>query len=282
MRHSASSREARRTIDPADALPGPLRGSDRPADTASPDWTASGAGQQTPTPSGHLEIRTATGLEKVTAAVVATAGVHPGDNVIDLGCGPGQVSLALAERGARVLAIDGSQALLGRLKAVAQHRGLAELEVLARPIHSLSLPPESADVIVTSYALHRLRDADKLRLMAAAFQWLRPGGTLIVADMMFGRGATSQDRAIIKTKVRSLARKGIGGWWRILKNSYRYLLRVKQHPVAISSWTTFFARSGFTGITASRIVNEAGLVTGKRPVPPIPAQRGPEAGLFPF
>jgi len=95
----------------------------------------------------------------VTAAVVATAGVQPGDNVIDLGCGPGQVSLALAERGARVLAIDGNQALLGRLKAVAKQRDLTDLEVLARPIHSLSLPVESADLIVTSYSLHRLRDA---------------------------------------------------------------------------------------------------------------------------
>jgi ubiquinone/menaquinone biosynthesis C-methylase UbiE len=218
----------------------------------------------------------------VTAAVVATAGVQPGDKVIDLGCGPGQVSLALAERGAKVLAIDGNQALLGRLKAVAQQRGLADLEVLARPVHSLSLPVDSADLIVTSYALHRLRDADKLRLLAAAIQWLRPGGTLIVADMMFGRGASSQDREIIRTKVRSLARKGIGGWWRIVKNSYRYLLRVKQHPVAISSWTTFFARTGFIGITASRIVNEAGLVSGKRPVPPIPTQRGLPTEPFPF
>jgi ubiquinone/menaquinone biosynthesis C-methylase UbiE len=243
---------------------------------------AGAAGEQPPSHADRLEIRAATGLEKVTAAVVGTAAVQPGDNVIDLGCGPGQVSLALAERGARVLAIDGNQALLARLKAVARQRGLPDLEVLARPIHSLSLPVESADVIVTSYALHRLRDADKLRLLAAAFQWLRPGGTLVVADMMFGRGATSQDRAIIKTKVRSLARKGIGGWWRIIKNSYRYMLRVKQHPVAISSWTTFFARAGFTGITASRIVNEAGLVTGKRPVPPVPAQRGPAAGQFPF
>ena len=119
----------------------------------------------------------------MTAAVVATAGVRPGDNVIDLGCGPGQVSLALAERGARVLAIDGNQALLGRLKAVARQRDLTDLEILARPIHSLSLPVESADLIVTSYALHRLRDADKLRLLAAAYQWLRPGGMLIVADM---------------------------------------------------------------------------------------------------
>ena len=57
-------------------------------------------------------------------------------------------------------------------------------------------------------------------------QWLRPGGRLIVADMMFGRGGTSEDRAIIRSKVCALARKGIGGWWRIAKNSYRYLVRV--------------------------------------------------------
>ena len=206
------------------------------------------------------------GLEKVTAAVVAAARVQPGDRVIDLGCGRGQLSLELAERGAHVLAVDGHQALVSQLTQIAQARSLPGLEVLTRPLDSLSLPVRSTDVIVTSYALHRLRDTDKQRLVAAAYHWLRPGGTLIVADMMFGRGATSQDRAIIKSKIRSLARKGIGGWWRIAKNSYRYLIQVKEHPVSISAWTAMFARAGFTGITASRIVNEAGLVLARRPM----------------
>jgi len=200
----------------------------------------------------------------VTAAVVAAANAQPGDRVIDLGCGTGQVSLPLAERGARVLAIDGNQAVLARLESVAHERSLARLEVLARPVDCLVLPSQSADLIVTSYALHRLRDADKKRLVTAAYQWLRPGGTLIVADMMFGRGGTSRDRAIIRSKVRALARKGIGGWWRIAKNSYRYLVRVAERPVSISAWTAMFARAGFTGITASSIVAEAGLVSGRR------------------
>ena len=239
-----------------------LARSARAADTRTADATAGGLA-----PPNQQQIRAARGLEKVTAAVVVAAGVGAGDRVIDLGCGSGQLSLALAERGARVLAIDGSQAALNRLKAAAQQRGLTGLEVLARPVDSLTLPIGSADLIVTSYALHRLRDADKQRLLAAAFHWLRPGGTLVVADMMFGRGGSSQDRAIIRTKVRSLARKGIGGWWRIAKNSYRYFFRVREHPVSISAWTTLFARAGFAGITASRIVNEAGLVSGKRPVP---------------
>jgi ubiquinone/menaquinone biosynthesis C-methylase UbiE len=205
------------------------------------------------------------GLEKVTAAVLAAAPVGPGDQVVDLGCGTGQLSLPLAERGARVLAVDVSPAMMKRLAERAEERSVTGLEYLAAPIEALSLPPGSADLVVTSYALHHLRDADKDKLVAAAFRWLRPGGTLLVADMMFGRGGSSRDRAIIRSKVRALARKGIGGWWRIAKNSYRYLVRVAERPVSISAWTAMFARAGFTQITATSVVAEAGLVAGRRP-----------------
>jgi hypothetical protein len=82
--------------------------------------------------------------------------------------------------------------------------------------------------------------------------------------------------AIIKSKVGALAKKGIGGWWRIAKNSYRYLVRAQERPVSISTWATMFARAGFKSITASSIVNEAGLVTGRRPaVHAVPRQAGP-------
>lgn len=169
-----------------------------------------------------------------------------------------------------MLAVDGNQVAVRRLERIARDRSLAGLEVLTRPIDCLTLPAGSADLIVTSYALHRLRDADKQRLVAAAYHWLRPGGTFIVADMMFGRGTSGRDRAIIKSKVRVLARRGVGGWWRIAKNGCRYLVRVKDHPVSISAWTAMLARAGFSGITAYSIVNEAGLVSGRRPA--VPAQ----------
>jgi ubiquinone/menaquinone biosynthesis C-methylase UbiE len=209
--------------------------------------------------------RSQAGLEKVTAAVLAAVNVERGDQVLDIGAGGGQLSLALADRGARVLAIDASDGMMARLESGAQERALIGFECLAIPIERLSLPAESVNVIVSSYALHYLRDIDKGRLVAAAYHWLKPGGTLIVADMMFGRGGTSHDRAIIKSKVGALAKKGVGGWWRIAKNSYRYLIRAQERPVSISTWATMFARAGFKGITASSIVNEAGLVTGRRP-----------------
>ncbi len=149
--------------------------------------------------------------------------------------------------------------------------------MVALPIEELDLPPASVDLIVSSYALHHLRDADKARLATAAYSWLRPGGRIIIADMMFGRGGSARDRAIIRRKVSALARKGPGGWWRIVKNAARYLLRVQERPISMSAWTSLLAGAGFTGITASSIVAEAGLVTGHRPDPLRPILAEPAA-----
>jgi len=205
------------------------------------------------------------GLVQVTAAVLDAADVTPDTQVVDLGCGTGQISLPLATRGARVLAVDVSSAMVKRMESDATQAGVTTLEGLAMPIEELSLPEESVDLIVSSYALHHLRDADKARLVSAAFRWLRPGGRLMIADMMFGRGGSSADRAIIKSKVAALARKGPGGWWRIAKNAARYQLRMQERPVSMDAWTGMLTRSGFEGITGTTIVAEAGLVAGHRP-----------------
>jgi SAM-dependent methyltransferase len=206
-------------------------------------------------------------LGSVTSALIGVAAVQPGADVLDLGCGTGQISIRLASRGANVLGVDVSPAMASRLRAEALRRGLPSLTVLTMPVEDLDLPPASVGLIVSSYALHHLRDPDKAKLVTAAYGWLRPGGRLVIADMMFGRGGSSRDRAIIRSKVGVLARKGPGGWWRIAKNAGRYLLRVQERPISMTAWTALLANAGFTGITASAIVAEAGLVTGRRPDP---------------
>ena len=86
--------------------------------------------------------------------------------------------------------------------------------------------------------------------------------------MMFGRGGSPRDRAIIRSKAAALARKGPGGWWRIVKNAVRYALRVQERPVSMEAWTAMLTRSGFAEVTARTIVAEAGLVAGRRPDAP--------------
>ena len=205
------------------------------------------------------------GLAAVTAAVLDAADAGPQTQAVDLGCGTGQLSLPLARAGAHVLAVDVSSAMIRRLQSEARLRQAMTVEALALPIEELVLPPESVDLVISSYALHHLRNADKARLVSAAYEWLRPGGRLVVADMMFGRGGSSRDRAIIGSKVRALASKGPGGWWRIAKNAVRYLLRVQERPVPMAAWTAMLTRSGFAQVTATGIIAEAALVTGRKP-----------------
>jgi 2-polyprenyl-3-methyl-5-hydroxy-6-metoxy-1,4-benzoquinol methylase len=214
-------------------------------------------------------------LTQVTAAVLEAADVSPRTpriQVVDLGCGTGQISLPLALRGAQVLAVDVSSAMVRRLQSEARRRGASSLEALALPIEELVLPPGSVDLVVSSYALHHLRDPDKARLVSAAYGWLRPGGRLVVADMMFGRGGSRRDRVIIRSKVAALARKGPGGWWRIAKNAVRFLSRAQERPLPADAWTAMLARSGFAEVTATEIVAEAALVAGRRPENPAPDQ----------
>jgi ubiquinone/menaquinone biosynthesis C-methylase UbiE len=203
-------------------------------------------------------------LGQATAAVLAAATAGPGAQVVDLGCGTGQISIPLAGRGCHVLAVDVSPAMIRQLESTALGQSPGRVEGLALPIENLVLPEQSVDLVVSSYALHHLRDADKARLVARAFGWLRPGGQIVIVDMMFGRGLTQRDRVIIRSKVIALAKKGPGGFWRIAKNAVRYLLRVQERPVSMERWTTMLANSGFTDITAESIVAEAGIVTGRR------------------
>ena len=78
------------------------------------------------------------------------------------------------------------------LQAESRQRGVVSLEAVALPVEELVLPAGSVDLVVSSYALHHLRDADKARLISAASGWLRPGGRLIIADMMLGRGGSAE------------------------------------------------------------------------------------------
>jgi ubiquinone/menaquinone biosynthesis C-methylase UbiE len=202
------------------------------------------------------------GLVKVVSAVVEQASPRPDDHAVDLGCGSGQVTLALAPRVASVTAIDISDKMIRLLAENAAAAGIANIEGRAIPVEQLDFAPGSVDLVVTNYALHHLRDQDKPLLVQQVHRWLRPGGRFVIGDMMFGRGADSRDREIIASKLALLARKGPGGWWRIAKNASRYLFRVQERPVSMAAWQKMMEEAGFVDVAGVPVVNEAAVVRG--------------------
>ena len=207
----------------------------------------------------------ATGLEKIVAAVLDASEVRPGSVVVDLGCGTGSVSLPLAQRGAQVTAVDLSPSMLDLLTSKASDAGIDGITTLAAPLEELDLPEGSVDLIVSNYALHHLHDRDKEALVVSALRWLRPGGRMVIGDMMFGRGTSARDRSIIGSKAAVMLKRGPAGWWRLLKNVGRFWFRMEERPVTMETWERYFRQAGFTEVVATPVRLEASVVAGTKP-----------------
>ncbi|HEX2741252.1 MAG TPA: methyltransferase domain-containing protein [Rubrobacter sp.] len=95
--------------------------------------------------------------------------------VLELGCGMGQLSLYMAEQGAsRVLATDASERMLGVARSERQH---PRIEYLKSATEDLDPPQESFDLVASSLAMHYVADYDSLVRSVAS--WLRSGGWFV-------------------------------------------------------------------------------------------------------
>jgi SAM-dependent methyltransferase len=103
----------------------------------------------------------------------ALGGVGPGCRVLEIGCGTGQATLPLAERGCEIVAVE-----LGADLAAVARRNLARfraVEVVVGAFEDWPLPAERFDVVVAATAWHWVDPAVRVARAAAT---LRPGGAL--------------------------------------------------------------------------------------------------------
>ena len=106
-----------------------------------------------------------------------------GREVADLGAGEGQLCLLLARYAARVFAVDQSPQMLGALTDGAREAGVAERNTTAEgDLEALPLEDASVDAAFLSQALHHA--ARPGQAIAEAARILRPGGILIVLDLL--------------------------------------------------------------------------------------------------
>jgi len=146
----------------------------------------------------HSHVTSAVAFEHLLKDMMEIAAPRPADSCVDLGAGTGFVTMALAPLTSSVLAVDISSAMASALAERAAQDGLGNVSTQVADLSEFQLQPASSDLVVSSYALHHLVDADKRALVTRSAQWLRPGGRLVIGDMMFGRGASQRDRDILQ------------------------------------------------------------------------------------
>lgn len=100
----------------------------------------------------------------------------------DLGAGEGLISQLLAARAKKVIALDHSPKMVEVGRELAKRSGLKNLEYRQGDLENPPIRPGSVDVAILSQALHHA--VKPPRALAAAEKILRPGGTLLILDLV--------------------------------------------------------------------------------------------------
>jgi SAM-dependent methyltransferase len=122
---------------------------------------------------------------ELLARVAERSGMRPGDHVLDLGCGPGQLGIAFAKLGAEVTAMDPEPEMLAAAGAGAREAGVA---LRLRHGSSYDLGPDIGKIHLVT--------------MGRSFHWMDRPATLAALDGLVEPGgavALFHDRHISTT-----------------------------------------------------------------------------------
>ena len=117
---------------------------------------------------------------------------EPGERIVDLGCGTGTLTAAIAARGADVIGIDGDAAMVERAREL--HPTLAFEHADGRDFAIEG----QADAIFSNAALHWMKEAPR-PVIACVARALRPGGRF-VAEMGAHRNVKHHHRRALPAR----------------------------------------------------------------------------------
>ena len=144
--------------------------------------------------------------------MAAAADLEPGKMVIEAACGVGGTARFLAkEHGVRVRATNIAEMQLSEAQLLAEKEGLSHLvEFRFADYHHLPFPDASCDVWWCQEAL--LYSVDKRRVLEEAMRVVRPGGRLIMSDLLLDGSVTGPAREEFTAKLKAPNMWSIERW----------------------------------------------------------------------
>lgn len=137
---------------------------------------------------------------------VAIASLKEGETVLDLGSGAGfDCFLAANQVGSRgrVIGVDMTPEMIDQARANIRKGNYQNIEFRLGEIESLPVADNSVDIVISNCVINL--SPDKVRVFREAFRVLKPGGRLMVSDIVLLRELSDQMKNSITAYVGCLA-----------------------------------------------------------------------------
>ncbi|AFM25289.1 bifunctional demethylmenaquinone methyltransferase/2-methoxy-6-polyprenyl-1,4-benzoquinol methylase UbiE [Desulfomonile tiedjei] len=196
---------------------------------------------------------------------VRTLDPQPGRVYLDVGCGTGDVSLAIATHShamGRVIGIDPSEGMLRRGIEKVARKGLQEsISMLRGDVLNLQFPDASFDGAIAAFCIRNV--TDRKRALSEIHRVLRPGGLFVILELIEPDGPLMKPLFRLYSKV---VMPIITGLMSSIP-AYRYLSDSMAEFPRPGVWAQLMSDAGFSE-TGSRPLTGgiARIFTGKVPI----------------
>lgn len=141
------------------------------------------------------------------------------ERALDVGCGPGYLSLHLAARADHVVGLDLSRAMTGLARRKRDRHAVGNVSFVTADVGAPPLRAASFDLVASDTMLH---DTAMEVTLPALRALVRPGGSVIVRDIITrhpgrSRSAFFQLAGSLRQIPRYLRELGVGGTWSVLR-----------------------------------------------------------------
>lgn len=129
--------------------------------------------------------------------IIELLDLQPGMRILDAGCGPGRLTIPLAQKMApsgEIVAMDLQEGMLQRVKQKAEASHINTIRYLHAGLGEGKLEREYYDRVVLVTVLGEI--PDKVSALQEIFQALKPGGILSVTEVIFDPHFLSQKTVI--------------------------------------------------------------------------------------